>query len=120
EAVDAAGAWPGPIRAIVEFAHGDPDGYALLFQHAAREPEFRDYTDAASAATLATAQHELAAYLPDPARRDWAARLLPKLVTEVVLTWLATGQPGDVVSTTEAVRGMTGAATRAIAGHDVG
>src|SRR5437899_9579911 len=63
EAVDAAGAWPGPIRAIVEFAHGDPDGYALLFQHAAREPEFRDYTDAASAATLATAQHELAAYL---------------------------------------------------------
>ena len=43
-----------------------------------------------------------------------------ELVTEVVLTWLATGQPGDVVSTTEAVRGMTGAATRAIAGHDVG
>lgn len=118
--VDAAGPWPGTIRAIVEFADGDPDGYALLFQHAAREPEFQDYTDAASAATLATAQSELAAYVPDPARRDWAARLLPKLVTEVVLTWLAAGQPGDVASTTETVRGMTGAAARAIAGQSVG
>jgi AcrR family transcriptional regulator len=117
--VEAAGPWPGTIRAIVEFAHGDPDGYALLFQHAAREPEFQDYTDAAAAATLATAQEELAAYVPDPARRDWAARLLPKLVTEVVLTWLAAGRPGDVASTTETVRGMTGAVARAIAGHEI-
>lgn len=118
--VEAAGPWPGNLRAIVEFAHGDPDGYALLFEHAAREPEFQDYTDAASAATLASAQDELSAYIPDPARRAWAARLLPKLVTEVVLTWLEAGQPGDVATTTAAVRSMTGAAARAIAGHDVG
>ena len=118
-AVEAAGPWPDTISAIVEFAHEDPDGYALLFQHAAREPEFQDYTDAASAATLADAHHQLSAYVPDPARRDWAARLLPKLVNEVVLTWLAAGQPGDVASTTQTIRTMTGAAVRAIAGHDV-
>jgi len=119
-AVDAAGPWPGTITAIVEFAHGDPDGYALLFEHAAREPEFQDYTDAAGAATLANAQEQLSAYVPDPLRRDWAARLLPKLVNEVVLTWLAAGQPGDVASTTRTIRTMVGAAVRAIAGHDVG
>jgi AcrR family transcriptional regulator len=117
---EAAGPWPGNIRAIVEFAHGDPDGYALLFQHAAREPEFQDYTDAASAATMASAQDELSAYVHDPARREWAARLLPKLVTEVLLTWLAAGQPGDVAATTEAVRAMTGAAARAVAGGKLG
>jgi hypothetical protein len=116
----AAGPWPGNISAIVEFAHADPDGYALLFEHAAREPEFQDYTDAASAATLADAPDQLSAYVPDPARRDWAARLLPKLVTEVVLTWLESGRPGDVATTTATIRTMTGAAVRAIAGHDVG
>ncbi|HEY4024700.1 MAG TPA: TetR/AcrR family transcriptional regulator [Pseudonocardiaceae bacterium] len=118
-AVVAAGPWPGSISAIVEFAHGDPDGYGLLFQHAAREPEFQDYTDATSAVTLATAREELNTDLPDPLRREWAARLLPKLVNEVVLTWLESGQPGDVAATTEAVRTMTGAALRAIAGHGV-
>jgi AcrR family transcriptional regulator len=118
-AVAAAGPWPDTVGAIVEFAHDDPDGYALLFQHAASEPEFQDYTDATSAATLATAREELNAYLPDPARREWAARLLPKLVTEVVLTWLESGQPGDVAATTQAVRTVTGAAVRAIAGHEV-
>jgi AcrR family transcriptional regulator len=119
-AVEAAGPWPANIAAIVEFAHTDPDGYALLFQHAAREPEFQDYTDAASAITLANARAELDAFIADPRRREWAARLLPKLVTEVVLTWLDSGQPGDVASTTEAVRSMAGAAVRAIAGHEAG
>ncbi len=119
-AVQAAGPWPSAARAIVEFAHADPGGFALLFQHAAREPDFQDYTDAASAATLATAREELNAYLPDRLRREWAARLLPRLVIQVVLTWLDSGQPGDVASTTETVRELTGAAVRAIAGHDVG
>lgn len=119
-AVEAAGPWPGNISAFVEFAHGDPDGYALLFQHAAREPEFQDYTDAASASTLATARAELNGFIADPKRREWAALLLPKLVTEVVLTWLEAGRPGDVAATTEIVRGITGAAMRAIAGHEAG
>lgn len=118
-AVQAVGPWPAAARAIVEFAHGDPDGFALLFQDAAREPEFQDYTDAASAATLATAREELNAYLPDPARREWAARLLPRLVIQVVLTWLDSGRPGGVAGTTATVRELTGAAVRAIAGHDV-
>ncbi|HEV3357636.1 MAG TPA: helix-turn-helix domain-containing protein [Pseudonocardiaceae bacterium] len=119
-AVAAAGPWPAAATAIVEFAHRDPDGFALLFQHAAREPDFQDYTDAASAATLATAREELNAYLPDRTRREWAARLLPRLVIQVVLTWLDSGQPGGVASTTATVRELTGAAVRAIAGHEVG
>ncbi|HJP79154.1 MAG TPA: TetR/AcrR family transcriptional regulator [Pseudonocardiaceae bacterium] len=119
-AVEAAGPWPGNISAIVEFAHRDPDGYALLFEHAAREPEFQDYTDAASASTLGTARAELDAFIADPKRREWAALLLPRLVTEVVLTWLDSGRPGDVASTTETVRSMTGAAVRAISGQEVG
>ena len=119
-AVEAAGPWPGNITAIVEFAHRDPDGYALLFEHAAREPEFQDYTDAASARTLATACAELDAFIADPKRRAWATLLLPKLVTEVVLTWLESGRPGDVASTTETVRSLTVAAVRAISGQEVG
>ena len=80
------------IAALIRVAAADPDGFRLLFHHAAREPEFSDVIDAMwSASTEVTGRH-LAQIAPGP-WREWAARLVPTLTLEAVIAWLDAGQP---------------------------
>src|SRR6266511_3507336 len=65
------------IDALVGAAAEDPDGFRLLFHHAAREPEFRAEMDRFHTAMVTIAQRELAARIPDPTWATWAARLTP-------------------------------------------
>lgn len=81
------------IPALVRAAAEDPDGFRLLFRHAAREPEFRDYVDALTGAAVDTAQRNLTSVLPGGPWTDWAAHLVPTVAIEAVIAWLDTGRP---------------------------
>lgn len=81
------------IAALVGAAAEDPDGFRLLFCHAAREPEFRDYVDALTGAAADTAQRNLAPMIPGGPWAHWAAHLVPTVALEAVISWLDAGQP---------------------------
>ena len=78
---------------LLRAAAADPDGFRLLFRHAAREPEFRDVIDTIRSASTEIAQRHLTERIPAGPWRDWAARLVPTVTLEAVIAWLDTGQP---------------------------
>jgi len=81
------------IPALLRAASDDPDGFRLLFRHAAREPEFRDVTDALAAAATDVALRHLTAPIPDQRWARWASQLAPTVAIEAVIAWLDAGQP---------------------------
>jgi AcrR family transcriptional regulator len=81
------------IAILVGAAAADPDGFRLLFRHAAREPQFRDLADALIAASAEVARRDLAGQIPAGPWLDWAARLVPAIAIEAVIAWLDAGQP---------------------------
>ncbi|MFE3450325.1 TetR/AcrR family transcriptional regulator [Nonomuraea sp. NPDC059194] len=81
------------IPALLRAASADPDGFRLLFRHAAREPEFRDLIDSLTAASREVAERNLAKRIQPGPWRSWAANLLPTLTVEAVIAWLDAGQP---------------------------
>lgn len=81
------------VPALLRAAAADPDGFRLLFRHAAREPEFRDVVDQIRDAGTAIAHRYLDADIPDERWREWAAHLIPTLTQEAVIAWLDAGQP---------------------------
>lgn len=81
------------IPSLLRAASADPDGFRLLFRHAAREPDFRDLTDAITTRSVEIAQKNLARLIPPGPWLDWASRLIPTLAIEAVIAWLDAGQP---------------------------
>jgi AcrR family transcriptional regulator len=101
------------IPSLLRAAAADPDGFRLLYHHAAREPEFRDVVDHLTATSVDVARRNIATRIPDGPWLDWAARLLPTLTTDAVIAWLDAGRPdpdsaADRIS--RAVRGVLQAA----------
>ncbi len=84
---------PATIDTLLGAAAEDPDGFRLLFQHAAREPEFKVEIGRFQARSVEIAHRELASAVPDPAWARWAARLSPTVAIEAVIAWLDAGQP---------------------------
>ncbi|NYH51463.1 MULTISPECIES: TetR/AcrR family transcriptional regulator [Nocardiopsis] len=81
------------IPAFLSAAAEDPDGFRLVFHHAAREPEFRDLTDGLTAASTELALRQLAEVVPDPAWARWAAHLVFTVAVEGAAAWLDAGRP---------------------------
>jgi AcrR family transcriptional regulator len=81
------------IDALLGAAAEDPDGFRLLFHHAAREPEFRQQMDRFRKGMITTARRELAKVIGDRAWVPWAAQLAPVVAIEAVTAWLDAGQP---------------------------
>jgi len=81
------------IGALVGAAAEDPDGFRLLFHHAAREPEFRADMDRLRAGSVAIARRQLAGLIPDRSWAKWAAQLAPTVAVDAVIAWLDAGQP---------------------------
>lgn len=81
------------IPALLRAAADDPDAFRLLFRHAAREPEFREFVDGLTAASVEIAQRNLAAQIPDGPWLRWASQLIPALTIEAVIAWLDAGRP---------------------------
>ena len=99
--------------ALVAVAGEDPDGFRLLFRHAAREPEFRAYAEEFQGRAATVAERYLRELVPDVGRRWWAARLVPVLTLETIMSWLDSGQPTPreevAVAVNGAVDGFLGA-----------
>jgi AcrR family transcriptional regulator len=81
------------VDALLAAAVEDPDGFRLLFQHAVREPEFRQQMQAFQVNMTAVAYRQLAQMIPDPAWARWASRLAPTVTVEAIIAWLDAGQP---------------------------
>jgi AcrR family transcriptional regulator len=81
------------IPALLRAAAADPDGFRLLFRHAAREPEFGDVIDQIRSSGTQIADRHLSDEIPAGPWRDWAAHLIPIVVLEAVIAWLDAGQP---------------------------
>jgi AcrR family transcriptional regulator len=81
------------IPALLGAAAADPDAFRLLFRYAAREPEFRDFTDGLTATAIAVARDALSERIGEGPWLDWASRLIPALTLEAVIAWLDAGQP---------------------------
>ncbi|WP_304455221.1 TetR/AcrR family transcriptional regulator [Nocardiopsis sp. YSL2] len=78
---------------FLDAAAEDPDGFRLLFQHSAREPEFRDFTDHLTHASTQLALRQLREVVPDPAWARWAARMVFTVAIEGAIAWLDAGRP---------------------------
>jgi AcrR family transcriptional regulator len=81
------------IASLVTVAAEDPDGFRLMFQHAAREPEFQTEVSELRAGMTAIAQSELGDRVTDPAWARWAAHLCPIVAVEGIIAWLDADQP---------------------------
>ena len=81
------------IDGLLAAAADDPDGFRLLFHHAAREPEFRAEMDRFRAGVIEVTLDQLRELVPDPAWARWAAQLVPTLAIEAVAAWLDADQP---------------------------
>jgi AcrR family transcriptional regulator len=81
------------IPALLAAASADPDGFRLLFRHAAREPDFHEMTDQLTAAATDIARRHITTLVPDPRWAHWAGQLAPMLAIEAVIAWLDAGQP---------------------------
>ena len=81
------------VAALLRAAADDPEGFRLLFHHAAREPEFRAEVDQLRLASTKIAYRYLARRLPDRAWARWASQLVPTATIEAVIAWLDAGEP---------------------------
>jgi AcrR family transcriptional regulator len=84
---------PDMFGSMIAAARADPHAFALLFRHAAREPQFTRYAADFQQRAVAVAERGLAPAVPDPVVRRWLARLLFGLVIEGVLAWLEVTEP---------------------------
>lgn len=84
---------PDMIGSLIAAARADPSAFALLFRHAAREPQFTPYAAEFQQRAVAVAERGLEPVVADPLLRRWLARLLFGLVIEGVLAWLELAEP---------------------------
>jgi AcrR family transcriptional regulator len=82
-----------PVHAMVTVAREDPDGFRLLWRHAARESEFRDLAEDFHDRSVAAVEDLGGEGIPDPALRRWATVLCVDFVVQAVLGWLDHGDP---------------------------
>jgi AcrR family transcriptional regulator len=102
-------------RTLLTVAREDPDGFVLLWRHAAREPQFAEYAHD-QRELAATAVRELMALKSgDEVMDHWAAEASFAWLVETVITWLEIGDETRdeefVERTTDALRAMRAAWT---------
>ena len=81
------------IDRLLLAAGQDPDGFRLLFQHAAREPEFRAEVDELRTSAVEIAHDYLAREIANPDWANWASQLTLTVAVDGVISWLDAGQP---------------------------
>jgi AcrR family transcriptional regulator len=91
------------VDALLAAAADDPAAFRLLFQHAAREPAFKEEIDQLRAEAFALTHRQLARVIPDRRWARWAAQLVPVVAIEAVTAWLDAGQP-DRAEAAERIR----------------
>ena len=100
-------------RTILTVAREDPDGFVLLWRHAAREPQFAEYAHDQRELAVAAVRDLMALQSGDETMDHWSAEAAFGWLIESVPSWLEFGD-GDrdeefVARTTDALRAMRGA-----------
>jgi AcrR family transcriptional regulator len=89
-----AGQEPGGFgigaRTVLAAARHDPDGFQLLWRHAAREPLFSTYAEELREWAVGAALSSMADRVPADAQQ-WAAHAVVGYLVEAVLNWLEFG-----------------------------
>ena len=101
------------IDGLLQAAAESPAGFRLLFQHALREPEFKERIENFRADITAAAFAQISALIADEGLARWAAQLAPVVAIESVIAWLDAGQPDPAQAAArvrQAVMGVIGAA----------
>ncbi|MCC7076612.1 MAG: TetR/AcrR family transcriptional regulator [Acidimicrobiia bacterium] len=80
-------------RAMLEVARADPDGFKLLWRHAAREEGFADHVEALRRQAVRRAVPIIAGYVDDPGVQVWAAETVVTFLVFSVMHWLECGDP---------------------------
>jgi AcrR family transcriptional regulator len=81
-------------RSMLVVAREDPDGFSLLFRHAAREPQFAEYAHTHRERALLASRHLLQPILGhDRKLLAWGAETVVSYLVESVLHWLEFGDP---------------------------
>ena len=112
----AGGFTDASIDGLLTAAAESPAGFRLLFQHALREPDFKERIEKFRADVSAAAYQQLSAIIPDPALARWAAQLAPAVAIEAIIAWLDAGQPDPshaAARVRQVVMGVIGAAAAA-------
>jgi AcrR family transcriptional regulator len=81
------------IDGLLKAAITEPDGFRLLFAHAAREPEFKAPAERFRAEITEIALTQISAHVDDHRWARWAAHLAPTAAIEAIIAWLDAGQP---------------------------
>jgi AcrR family transcriptional regulator len=88
------GQGPGvPAWAFTAVAREDPEGFRLLWRHAAREPAFAGHAAEVRAEAVQYAEGVLTQFVVDPTVLGWAAETIVAFLVEAVLAWLERGDP---------------------------
>jgi AcrR family transcriptional regulator len=82
----------GSTRALLDVAREWPDGFQLLWRHAAREPQFAEYAHHLRDVAVSAAR-DVVAPVVAPGMREWAAQTLFDHLVDAVLDWLDHGAP---------------------------
>lgn len=114
----AGGFTDASVDGLLEAAAESPAGFRLLFQHARREPEFKDCIEKFRADTTAAAFQQISALVPDEGLARWAAQLAPEVAIEATIAWLDAGQP-DPLRAAARVRQVVMGVISAAASPDV-
>jgi len=80
----------GTARALLEVAREWPDGFQLLWRHAAREPQFAEYARSLRDVAV-NAARAVVTPLVAPELAEWAAQTLFDHLIDAVLDWLDYG-----------------------------
>jgi len=102
------------IDGLLSAAAAEPAGFRLLFQHAAREPEFKARADQFRTAMIEAADRQISTVVPDAAWARWAAQLAPTVAIEAVIAWLDAGQPDPAIAAARVRQAITGVLAAAV------
>jgi len=78
---------------LLTVAREQPDGFRLLFEHAAREPQFATFAQDMRTTQVEVADQLIGISIPDAEVRAWATRTIVGYLVDSVLAWLEVGSP---------------------------
>ena len=81
------------FRMLLSVAREQPDGFRLLFEHAAREPQFATFAQQVRATQVEMADQLIGVSIPDAEVRAWATRTIVAYLDDSVLAWLEVDCP---------------------------
>jgi len=107
------------IDGLLRAAAAEPAGFRLLFEHAAREPEFRAQAEQVRRDITQIAYLQISAIVPDQGWARWASQLAPAAAIEAVIAWLDAGQPDPDLAADRVRHVIAGVITAAASQSDL-